>query len=366
MKKWILLLVMVLCFAGCGSSGSDRSDKDREEKEYEDEDDRDSSGGGLSSLLGKKDKEKSHPIDPDNAYEISGRWYGKKGWELYVDIYDMYSFPNVAAMVLTDGTINVSFFLDEAGKISENSYYQQLMDESYTENTVTFTEGGIIINGVYGLDFGEMVFTRDGMYFVDEAAGTPYDEGEWGEWDDEWEDDYYSDAPLCEFEGVYTDALYDMNENAWVIGNMKNAPFVLTGLEYFEINEDEVIMMVKVLNTSDKPYFGMFTVDFCNEYGTFDSDDTQFLFTMYHRDADAFNKDIELGLTEEEYKNNYRVGIPANKEGYLVFVDNDNSILQFSWDEIEEIAMDDIYYIYVNEYGSRAVTPAEEEATFSF
>lgn len=361
MKKWIFLLAMLLCFAGCGSESADRGGKD---KEYEE--DRDSSKGNGKTSLSKKDKQKSHPIDQYNAYEISGIWYGKKDWELHVENYGMYEFPNVASMVLTNGAVNISIFLDEAGNINENSYYQQLMDGTITETTVTFTEGGIVIDGVYGMDFDEMLFTRDGMYFVDEAAGTPYDEGEWGEWDDEWEDDYYSDAPLCEFEGTYTDALYDMNENAWVIGNMKNAPFVLTGLEYFEINEDEVIMMVKVLNTSDKPYFGMFTVDFCNEYGTFDSDDTQFLFTMYHRDADAFNKDIELGLTEEEYKNNYRVGIPANKEGYLVFVDNDNSILQFSWDEIEEIAMDDIYYIYVNEYGSRAVTPAEEEATFSF
>ncbi len=358
MKKWILLLVMVLCFAGCGNSGNDRSDRDREDKEYEE--DRDSSkGGGLSSLFGKKDKEKSHPIDPYNSYEISGTWYGKDGWVLYVTIYDMYDFPNVAAMVLTDEVVNVCFFLDETGRISENSYYQQSMDETLTENTVTFTEGGILIDGVNGVDFDEMLFTRDGMYAVDDAAGTAYDE-------EEWEDDYYSDAPLCEFEGVYTDALYDMNENAWVIANMNKAPFVLTGFEYFEINDDEVIMMVKVLNTSDKPCFGAFTVDFCNDYGTFDSDDTQVMYTMYHRDEDAFNKDTELGLTEEEYKNNYRIGIPANKEGYLVFVDEDNVILKFSWDEIEEIAMDDIYYIYLNEYGHRAVVPVEEEAMFSF
>ncbi len=360
MKKWIFLLAMLLCFAGCGNEGTDRKDKDRE---YEEEDRDSSKGGGLSSLFGKKDKEKSHPIDPYNSYEISGIWYGDDGWELHVENYGMYEFPNVAAMVLCNEVVNISFFLDETGRISENSYYQQLMDESLGENTVTFTEGGILVDGVKGLDFEEMLFTRDGMYFVDGAAGSPYDEGEW---DDEWEDDYYSDAPLCEFEGAYTDALYDMNENAWVIGNMKKAPFVLTGIEYYEINDDEVVMMVKVLNTSDETYFAMFTVDFCNEYGTFDSDDTQFMFTMYHRDSDAFHKDIELGLKEEEYKNNYRIGIPANKEGYLLFVDNDNSILKFSWDEIEEIAMEDIYYIYVNEYDSKSVVPAEEEAMFSF
>lgn len=382
-----------------------------------------------------EEKISKYPISTENNDDIYGKWYGKDGWELYVDIYEGLEFPNIATLVLCDGYVNIAMFLDETGRINEYSFYQMSMDETLTENTVSFTEDGIVIKGVKGLDFGEMLFTRESMYQDGPTAGgtsnsyTNYDtfycEGRYigdgytyfelnhmgtdkkwmmcvpqeiydqyeyhyfvpetvtfypdrtvkgypycelytitvmtqSEYDDylNYGDDYFSDAPLCEFEEPYSQSFYIPEVDAWVIGNVDKdgAPFEIVDVELYEKNGDEIKLMVKVRNNGNKPYGAVFMAYFCDQYSV--GYDGAMLSTLYKKDG-SIPKDIVIG------DDNFRMGIPPQEEGYLMFMLDDENLLTFSYDDVSDISIERIYYLYIDMYAYNVVTEEMEDQVWN-
>ena len=303
------------------------------------------------------------------------------------------------------------------------------MDESATENTVLFTEEGILLKGAKGIDFDQMLFTREGMYQDGPTDGTSsytnYDtffcesryvgdgctyfelthigtDETWmmcvvGEIYDEYErhyfvpdtvtfypdrtikgypycelytisvmtpqeydayldggDDYYSDAPLCEFEEPYSQSFYIPEIDAWVIGNVDKdgAPFEITDIEMYEKDGDTIKLMVKIRNNANKPYGGQFFAYFCDQYSI--AYDAGMMFTFYMPDGTV----PKWELTEED---RFRVGIQPQEEGYLMFVLPGGDAFSFGYDDVSDISIDNIYYLYIDMDMYNVITPDMEE-----
>ncbi len=199
--KWLLFLLVACCFIGCGKgddaaktgkdtveeSGEDASKDD--EKDDEDKKDKDNKKDkeekeDKDDKSDKKDEdEKEEPkptakptakpvekqpvpyaVTQSNKFEIAGTWYDETGtWELIFDVSAGNEFPSIAQVVLTDGTVNAAFFLDESHRESNSVIGSCFFDGSRMDPKVTFTEDGVLLEN-HDLLTGKVLFTRPEGY----------------------------------------------------------------------------------------------------------------------------------------------------------------------------------------------------------
>ena len=116
-----------------------------------------------------------HAVTSDNLVDIFGMWYDESNeWNLLILVNSDGEFPNIGAAVLTNGYEEYLLCLDEKGRKGKDTI--GVCDEngkSYKAN-MTFTEDGILLDGISKLGTEEMLFTRDGLYGSEPVGGNKY------------------------------------------------------------------------------------------------------------------------------------------------------------------------------------------------
>jgi len=282
----------------------------------------------------------------DNTFTPMGNTYSSQGDMLYV--LDQLDTNEKSYMVLLDETTQANWIAFTDAPLGETYEHNYLLLENadfYPQSTFKGLPFCIIHNSY--------LVTQSQYNDLMASNNQNYDNS--GSYTDSYDDDNYTTAyetPECDFPLEYDEAYYFPENDMWVVtyNKYEDSPIEISEIEFFEVENNIIKLKVKVKNNGEKPYGILAYARYYDKYGYYDDifDDTDLMSSLYVPSDQVLP---EEDISEEAMKDyGMRLGIPAGRDGYLMFFTDDGDYMTYKADVSEVDLEIRFVYITIEEY----------------